>query len=156
MPDASQHFGNIEIGVNPGIVLSSLTYEAVGGEEEVHAGEPAAVDGLERTDAELLDRRDLVVGQIGRAHDIGPVAAEVLALEVVELARRQHDLAGQRRPCGRSAATFEDRDLDLAARDRRLDEHLVVLRERELERGRRAPRRRAPSTPRRSTLRAQA
>ena len=41
-------------------------------------------------------RRDLVVRQVGRADDLRAVAAEVLALEVVELPRRQHDLAGER------------------------------------------------------------
>ena len=55
IPEAIQHFGNIEIGVNPGIVFSSLTYERVFGEEEVDPREPAAVDRVERADAELLD-----------------------------------------------------------------------------------------------------
>ena len=72
--------------------------------------------------------------EIGGAHDVGAVAAEVLALEVVELAGRQDDLAGQRRARPAAVATLEDRDLDLAADDRRLDEHLLVLGEGQLER----------------------
>ena len=88
--------------------------------------------------------------------DLRSVAAEVLALEVVELAGREHDLAGQRCAGPAAAASLEDRDLDLAADDRRLDEHLVVLGEGELRAPLRARTDRRPSRRPRSTRRAPA
>ena len=60
-------------------------------------------------------------------------------LEVVELATREHDLAGDTDPGGPAVAALQHRALDLATDDRRLDQHAVIFGERyvesDLERG---------------------
>ncbi len=135
IPEAIQHFGNIEIGVKPGIVLSSLTIELGAGEEEVDAGEPFAAERLEGLRRDPLHLGELAVAQVGGAHELDAGRIEVLRLEVVEVAARHDDLARDAHARRTAVAAGQHAALHLAARDRLLDEHGGVLCEGDVERG---------------------
>ena len=63
-PDGSHIRGNIENGVNPGMVFSSLTMTSpVVGDEHVDPGQPLARHGLERTQGHVLHRSTTASGR---------------------------------------------------------------------------------------------
>src|SRR5262249_53107017 len=98
--------------------------------QEVDAAESLAVEDLAGADREALHLARLLLVELRRDEELR-VLVDVLRLVVVELVAGA-DLARQR---GLEALAAEQRDLDLARVDRRLDEDLGVVARRLLERG---------------------
>ena len=121
-PSASHSMGNMEIGVKPGMVFTSLiTISSFLAEEDVDASQALDAQRPVRRRRQLLRRRQLSVLQIGGCHRLGE-PQHVLVVVVVELTAGD-DLAGPRHP---HVLVAHQRELELAARHELLEDHVVV------------------------------
>ena len=130
-PDAAHIRGNIDVGVKPGIVLTSLTTTAPSGSTKKSTrARPSHVERLERRHRQIAHPRGRPRRAGRRARRARCSPREVLRLEVVELvlrrrpgSRRRTLVSGARRRGPRGRRTRP------RVRPRgRLDEHLRVVR----------------------------
>src|SRR6266545_3364346 len=128
-PGAGKHRDRREAGHGVHLVHE---HRAVRADEKVDAGEAGTVQGGERPAGKVAHLRRDVGGQPGRDVELAGVV-DVLRVKVVPVvAAHQADLgqhAGDR-PAG---VVLDDTALDLAPDHGRLDENLVVVRERRLD-----------------------
>ena len=111
-PETSQSCGYIEIGVKPGIVLSSFTRnDAVGAQEEVDPRHRLAPARLERAHRERAHLGGLGVGQRRGREQLAPCRPRTC-----RRSRRSRRPGPPRRAATPRAGRRRARDLDLAAR----------------------------------------